>query len=260
MPRLARITIYPCKALDGHVLDHVGVTQAGTLAGDRAYALVDAAGAPINGKRHPQVHAVRCRWDADLRGAVVRHGDDERHLGIEDLPQWVAERTGMSVELRHDGLHGFPDDREAGGPTVVSTPTYDHVGSWFGLNVEAIRLRFRTNLEFDDCETFWEDRLYGEPGNRIAFRIGEVLVHGINPCRRCVVPTRDALTGAATPEFAKRFMAERRASLPPWVAAGRFTDNAYRLAVNTIIPASEAGKTLHVGDQVSLLGPIRADR
>src|SRR5581483_2540325 len=97
-------------------------------------------------------------------------------------------------------VNGFPDDLNAPGPTVISTATLRTVASWFpGLTVDDMRLRFRANLEIDGVEPFWEDRLYGEQGESVTIRIGRVTIEGVNPCQRCVVPTRDPSTGHIVP-------------------------------------------------------------
>ena len=57
-------------------------------------------------------------------------------------------------------------------------------------------------------------------------------MEGTNPCQRCVVPTRDSLTGAASSGFATEFARRRAATLPPWADRRRF-DHFYRLTVNT---------------------------
>jgi uncharacterized protein YcbX len=74
---------------------------------------------------------------------------------------------------------------------------------------------------------------------------------GINPCQRCVVPTRDALTGELTPSYAARFMAERQAALPAWAPAVRF-NHFNRLAVNTRLKAPGVAGTIAVGDTLEL--------
>jgi len=75
-------------------------------------------------------------------------------------------------------------------------------------------------------------------------------VDAINPCQRCVVPSRSALTGVQDTRFQKRFAELREAQLPAFAQRRPFT-HYYRLAVNTRIPPSEAGKLLRVGDPVT---------
>jgi uncharacterized protein YcbX len=115
-----------------------------------------------------------------------------------------------------------------------------------------MRIRFRANLEIGGSEPFWEDRLYGEPDTIVAFRIGRVILHGTNPCQRCVVPTRVTATGEVQSEFSQIFRARRQDTLPDWAAVSRF-NHYYRLAVNTQVPESEIGKTLHTGDEIEIV-------
>ena len=103
-----------------------------------------------------------------------------------------------------------------------------------------MRRRFRANVEFLDTDPFWEDRLYGA-----GFLVGDVRVHAVNPCQRCVVPARDPVTGETLVGFQNRFNQLRRDNLPDDAPADCFNHH-YRLAVNTHIDASEAGKFIHI--------------
>jgi uncharacterized protein YcbX len=155
-----------------------------------------------------------------------------------------------------NSVAGFPDDVKNYGPTVISTGTLAEVASWFPSFDEcSVRPRLRTNLEIGGVPPFWEDRLFTRPGAVVQFQIGDVLDEGTNPCQRCVVPTRDPHTGEAYPLFQKTVALERKELLPSWSTASRF-NHFYRLAVNTRIPASEAGKVLRVGDEIKILGEI----
>jgi hypothetical protein len=127
------------------------------------------------------------------------------------------------------------------------------ITTWFpGLTIDAVRDRFRANLEIDGVEPFWEDRLVGRRLGAVRFRVGEAEFLGTNPCARCIVPTRDARYGEPIRQFATAFARHRQASLPDWAPADRF-DHYYRLAVNT---RRVGGRpcTLHVGDELKILG------
>ncbi|NER99818.1 MAG: MOSC domain-containing protein, partial [Symploca sp. SIO1B1] len=142
----------------------------------------------------------------------------------------------------------------ANGPTVISTATIATAADWFtGISSEQMRQRLRANVEITDVKPFWEDRLFGDIDHIVEFQIGSIRFEGINPCARCIVPTRDPLTGQAYPNFQKIFVAQRQACLPSWVSSSRF-NHFYRLSVNTRIPDSEAGKILQVGDEVVVGG------
>jgi uncharacterized protein YcbX len=156
--------------------------------------------------------------------------------------------------LRQNVTNGFPDDPEAWGATIIAEATLVTVQSWYPeLSLEQIRLRFRTNLEIADTIAFWEDSLFAKAGETVAFRIGDVHFLGTNPCQRCPVPTRDPFTGQAYPEFSKIFSRQRAATLPSNIERSRF-NHFYRLALNTQIPLTEAGKILKLGSEYALIG------
>jgi len=93
--------------------------------------------------------------------------------------------------------------------------------------------------------------LFGPPGERVTFGIGNVRFLGNNPCQRCVVPSRDSQTGETTPKFQADFAKQREETLPAFVSRGRFS-HFYRAAVNTIVSESETGIWLRVCDTVNL--------
>ena len=106
-------------------------------------------------------------------------------------------------------------------------------------------------IEIGGVEPFWEDRLVGPASEPVAFRIGESAWLGVNPCQRCVVPTRDSATGDAIPSFQKTFALAREKQLPTWAPRDRF-NHFYRLAVNTKPAADTATKRLHICDPVEI--------
>ncbi|RMG34757.1 MAG: MOSC domain-containing protein [Planctomycetota bacterium] len=169
------------------------------------------------------------------------------------LKQWLSEALHRPVELVENPAAGFPDDENFNGPTVISTETLQAITEWFpDLSLDEVRRRFRANLEVAGAEVpFWEDRLYGPVGAVIPFRIGGVRFGGCNPCRRCVVPTRDSRSGRADADFIERFRQMRAATLPPWAERSRF-DHHYRLAVNTIVLDAGSTGVIAVGDPVVL--------
>jgi uncharacterized protein YcbX len=198
---------------------------------------------------------LRCAFDAEVK--EVRLWEDSSPVQFslyepEPIGRWLSDFFGFTVELKRDEKAGFPDDRTAFGPTIVSEASLEEVRSWYpGLSLESVRKRFRTNLELSGGEAFCEDHLYGPPETLKPFRIGEVNFLGHNPCQRCVVPTRDAGSGEALPGFQKKFMELRRQGLPEWANVKRF-NHYYRFAVNTSIPAQEVAKKLETGDPVLL--------
>jgi hypothetical protein len=255
-PALAAIRIYPIKALDAVSLPRARLLDGGALEGDRRLALFDDDGKYINGKRCPEIHRVRARYDlaADTVLLSAHAGSKEHPFSMthecDDMATWLGEALGRRVEIRRDERGGFPDDQDAPGPTIVGTASLEAVAAWFpGLSVESARRRFRSNLEIAGTQPFWEDGLYGEVGAAVRFRIGDVTIEGTNPCQRCVVPTHDPDTGETWPGFQAVFRERRRESLPAWATLARF-DHFYRFAVNTRVPVGQVGMTIAVGDPV----------
>jgi hypothetical protein len=260
MPHLARITIYPIKALDGVALTKTTLTPGGALAHDREYCLVDGDGKKINGKRTPMVHQVRAAFDLSAETVSLRGpgASEPRTFHLSDdrsaLEQWFTRYFGFPVFLRRDTHTGFPDDPYWKGPTVVGTQSLREVASWFpGLTEGETRHRFRANLEIDGSPPFWEDRLVAEEGSGVRFSIGTVVLEGMAPWPRCAVPSRDPLTGDEDGGFQRRFAEHRQATLPPWAPRERF-DHFYRFCVGTRV-LEHAGTALHVGDEVRLRAP-----
>ncbi|PSN10954.1 MOSC domain-containing protein [filamentous cyanobacterium CCT1] len=256
-PYLTRIDIFPVKSLDGVLVAEVKVLSSGALVGDRTYALFDSQGNVINGKRHAAIHRLRSAFSENREWITLAIDGNEPastfHLQRQrpELETWLGNYFQQPVIVQENHDLGFPDDTNAAGPTVVSTATLQTVASWYDLTLEEARRRFRTNLEIDGVPPFWEDQLFSADGSPMQFTIGNVVLMGINPCQRCIVPTRDALTGAATASFQKTFAQQRTATLPDWAPPQRF-NHFYKLAVNTNI-AGQGGRTLKTGDSVSLV-------
>jgi uncharacterized protein YcbX len=255
---LSRIDLFPIKSLDGVSVASARINCAGLLEHDRVYAIVDAAGAYVNGKRTNRVHLIRTTFAKDYREASFWiQGETQKQSFVLNEPgrisRWLSDFFGFAVQFVCEPINGFADDRVASGPTIVSEGSLQEIVRWFPeLTLEGARRRFRGNLEFGGAEPFSEDRLFGAPNELKPFRIGDISFLGHKPCQRCVVPSRDPESGIqSVPSFQKTFMALREKCLPPWANIDRF-DHYYRFAVNTSIPSSEAGKLLRVGDPVHL--------
>lgn len=256
MPQLAQIFLYPIKSLDGIAVTHASILPSGALNGDREFAIVDHQGRVINGKRTAAIHQIRACFDLSARTVSLRREGTEPQecfqLDAErsQLELWLSDCLGFAVHLIQNTEMGFPDDTDSPGPTLISTATLQTVAHWFpGLTLSNVRQRFRTNLEIADTAAFWEDQLFGQAETSRQFRIGEVQFDGINPCQRCIVPIRDPITGQAIANFQTTFIQQRQATLPDWVERTRF-NHFYRLAINTRLLPSEAGKVLQIHDRV----------
>jgi uncharacterized protein len=257
MPHLSHISIFPIKSLDRMATQSAELLPSGALKGDREFAIFDEDDRVVNGKRTAKVHGIRSQYEgitrsvtlsADGLGVETFHLDDDR----SGLESWLSEFFGFKVHLKQDLEMGFPDDPASLGPTVISTQTIAAVASWYqGMTLGEMRSRLRTNLELDAPEAFWEDRLFGAADEVREFSIGTVTFQGVNPCQRCIVPTRDSLSGESTSAFQKIFLKNRSATLPESVNRSRF-NHFYRLAVNT---RSIGGGIVTVGDLVENYNP-----
>jgi uncharacterized protein YcbX len=260
MPYLARILIYPIKSLDGIAVNQATILKSGALQYDREFAILDEQGRFVNGKRNSQVHLLRTSYNLEAQTVSIQiQGTEQTHVfhliqEKTELETWLSNFFGKTVQLQQNLLQGFPDDTNALGPTIISTATIETVANWFSeISTAQMRVRLRTNLEIAEVPSFWEDQLFTEADKIVQFQIGSVQFQGINPCQRCVVPTRDSITGKTYPNFQKIFTTKRQETLPSWVSKSRF-NHFYRLSVNTRIPESEAGKILKIGDEVKILG------
>jgi uncharacterized protein YcbX len=257
MAQVAALHVHPVKALDPVGVESAQIRTNGGLAWDRRYAILDAEGEYVNGKREQRIHRIRSAFDLEARTVTLReqgesdserfHLDDDR----EALAAWIGDVVGYPVEVVRADEGGFPDDTTNAGPTVIASATIEAVASWFdGIDPTEMRRRLRPNIVIGSVDPFWEDRCYADPGAVLPVEIGDVTVHGASPCQRCVVPLRDPDTGAETPGFRERFVERRKETLPEWADRAWF-DHYFRLMVNTRIPESEWAKSLSVGDRVA---------
>lgn len=263
--RLSRINLYPIKSFDGLAVERATVLASGALAGDRRWALRDARGECMNGKRYPKIHLLRALFSPKLEQVTLKSELDGRQETFPllnpagdvagrypDLEAWLGDFFGERVMIVENPRAGFPDDTESPGPTIVSNQTLAEIARWFELaNIDNARRRFRANLEIETSAPFWEDRLVTVADRVVDFSIGRVRFEGTNPCQRCPVPTRDPWTGEVRPGFARTFADQREATLPAWAEASRF-DHFYRLSVNTRPANVDGAGEICVGDELRI--------
>jgi uncharacterized protein YcbX len=266
MPTLDRITLYPVKSLDGVSVEEARVLPSGALEHDRRWRLVDMDGRVVNTKRTAAFHPMRAEFDLAEKLVSLSRWSDPPTAAAATFPlvpgregpcEWLSEALSIGVLLEERADGGFPDDRDAPGPTLVSTASLVEVARWFGFDLAESRRRFRANLEIGGCDAFWEDTLASParpglapsladlPGDIPAdpyaslpppepkeFSIGDARFRATNVCKRCVVPTRDSRSGTVTAHFRDAFEARRSRGLRPDVDASGW-GHLYRLGVNT---------------------------
>ncbi|HLP92159.1 MAG TPA: MOSC N-terminal beta barrel domain-containing protein [Nostocaceae cyanobacterium] len=258
MSYLAKILIYPIKSLDGVEVETVKILPSGALAGDRQFAIIDEQGKFVNAKRNDKIHLLRSEFCLESQSVSLQiPGSSSKqvfHLDADrqELATALSDFFGFAVTLIENKITGFPDDTNYPGATVISVASLTEVASWFpGVSVEEMRRRIRANIEIDGVPAFWEDQLFADSEEPVSFVVGDVIFWGIQPCPRCVVPTRDANTGAVYPNFQKIFVEKRQATMPAWTAKSRFS-HVYSLSINTRLPASETGKILQLGNKIEI--------
>jgi hypothetical protein len=261
LPLLDRITIHPFKSLDGMEVKEATISRGGCLLHDREFALRDRDGQMVIGKTNALVHTLRTKFDLDSQTISLRREGEASWQPFhwfreqKQLEAFFSDHFGTPIELVRDTTGRLLDIPDQSGATVVSTASLQTVGEWFPtLDFPQVRRRFRTSLEISGVPAFWEDRLFGDRDHAVEFTVGEVTFVGISPRARCVVPTRDPVTGEPTSLFPRTFAKGRAASLPDWSRL-REHPHAYYLAVDCLIPASEVGKLLRVGDPVVIVDP-----
>ncbi|MBE9051341.1 MOSC N-terminal beta barrel domain-containing protein [Nostocales cyanobacterium LEGE 11386] len=258
MPYLAKILLYPIKSLDGVEVEQARVLTSGALEYDREFAIFDGQGKFVNGKRNGKIHLLRSQFDILNRtiSLQIPQQDSPRMFDLDEeqpaLAATLSDFLGFAVTLARNPVMGFPDDTHSPGPTVISTATLTEVASWFpGLSVDDMRRRIRANIEIGGVPPFWEDQLFSKPSDTVCLRVGDVSWFGVNPCQRCVVPTRNPDSGAAYPNFQKIFVQQRQATLPEWVDSSYF-NHFYRLSVNTRLALSASEGILQIGNKIDI--------
>lgn len=260
--RLAGIRLHPIKSLDAVSVLESRIGPGGGLEFDRVWALYSADGQWVNGKSTSAIHQIRATFPPDLRSVIlshhpVAHAQSAREIAFPSdtasAAEWFSAFFKQEIRVQY-AAEGFPDDSIRNGPMVISTATLQTVCDWFPeLDLEESRRRFRTPLEIDGVPAFWEDQLFRErEDDPVPFRIGDVHFEGTNPCPRCAVPVRDSRNGTEIVGFQKRFSEARRTHWPAWARTPERIKHFYHLGINTRVALTEAGKTLRVGDDVSL--------
>ena len=259
-PKLGRIRIYPFKSLDPIECRTAQFTSAGSLKEDRRFAFLLPNGKFFNAKNDPRIHQICLQYDPSAQSYEFSIRDTNNRIqidlseGFEKLEHWMLTQLKVQVKVTENGDQGFPDDLQASGPTVISRGTIEAIAAWYpSLTPDDIRNRFRANLEIENVPPFWEDRLCAEKGaGDVEFQIGNATLRGINPCQRCVVPSRDQQTGESFANFSKHFLVERQKSLPLWAPRSQF-NHFYRAAINTTAQNNDDSGPIKLGDEIKTL-------
>jgi uncharacterized protein YcbX len=239
MPYLARLNVAPVKST---ALQHprtVELTRFG-IPSNRRFHLVDERGRLFTGGDHGPLVRISSTFDreAETLSLVFPDGStvtaEADRLGAAQVTDFwgrpVSGRivTGPFAEAI-GALVGRPlqlvrADEEGDGSDVhrlslVSWPSVRDLGSRSDRS-DLDPLRFRMDLELDDCQPYEEDSWEGQ-----AVRIGGAVVRLLGPIPRCVVTTRDPSTGRKDFDTLKR-ISEYRALMerPRGVPFGMYAE------------------------------------
>jgi uncharacterized protein YcbX len=257
MPVLKDIRIYPIKALDGVSVSSCQMTAGGALMNDRRFMLIDGNGKRLNGKCCEKLFRVRAEYDLGamtvtfhIFGETTKNKFQLQHDNKE-IAKYFSKWLGFPVAFIENSEKGFPDDEVANGPTIVSEASLHEVAGWFDgmMTVEELIRRFRVNLIVGETEPFWEDRLFGAVNEERFFTIGETIFLGVNPCQRCIVPTRNPDTGERHEKFQQIFIRFREKKLGRGVEKDRF-NHYYRFTTNTKWANAQPIRYLKVDDSI----------
>ena len=259
-PVIKRITIYPIKSLDGISLSKAKVVDGGCLEHDREYAIVDDNGKFVNCKSNVLVHMLRSDINFEDEVIFFRHELEptwnQFHLQNDEtaINKFLSSFFKMKVSLHKSPEGKFLDIPVKSGVTALSTASLETVAGWFkNIKLEEARKRFRATLEISGVPAFWEDRLFYQKGIAVEFKIGEVLLYGLSPRARCVVPSRHPKNGETIHAFQKSFALQRAANLPNWSPLNNY-NHAYYLSVDCYLPKTEFGKRINTGYEITITG------
>ncbi|HRK18407.1 MAG TPA: MOSC domain-containing protein [Hyphomicrobiaceae bacterium] len=228
--KLKSIHRYPVKSMRGETPGAAQVERQG-LAGDRRYMLVDEQGNFITAREVPALLAIRTMvTDDGLQLTLAGHGSvdvatpgeqaqramvsvwgDEVPARIADVMvnDWLSRSIRQPVRLAYlsdptarcvDRSYGGPDDVVSfadGFPLLLTTEaSLDDLNGRIAerrmdVSDGLVMDRFRPNLVISGSAPWDEDcwRLV---------RIGAVRFRVVKPCSRCVLTTRDPVTGEKT--------------------------------------------------------------
>jgi MOSC domain-containing protein len=211
-PRVAWISFTPVKGLRLRQLDTTDLTPDG-IPGDRAFFLVDADGAMVNGKRLGPLVTVTAAHDAAAGRLALRFPDGREVAGAVELGAPEDVRFfGLSLRARplagpfaealseHAGaplrLVAAPPERPGvdrgrdGAVTLLSRASLERLREQSGTADPVDPRRFRMTFGVDGVEAHAEDGWRGRD-----VRLGEALLRVTGNVGRCAVTTRNAETG-----------------------------------------------------------------
>jgi hypothetical protein len=200
---------YPVKSMAGEPVEHLAVDARGA-AGDRTHALLffhKDAWRRLTARQASRMLA----WSASYGQADVDpdnpppprlRGPDGRTYSWGDpgLPDALSADLGRPVRLHRD-IAGQQDRPQT--LLLTTEATRADVEATLGRSLDVRRFRPNLHVEVDApafAEHAWEGR---------RLRVGDVELELLDPCVRCVIPTRDPDTQERWPELLRWLARER---------------------------------------------------
>jgi uncharacterized protein len=229
-PRVAWISFTPVKGLRVRELPETELTADG-VPGDRAFFLVDDAGAMANAKRHGELLSVFADHDVAAARLTLRFPDGRQvaapvelgdplpvrfyRMTIQARPLTgplsaaLSEHAGARLRLvaAPGGRYGFlgVDRGRDGAVTLLSTASLERLREVAGAENAVDARRFRMTFGIDGVPAHEEDRWIGRD-----VRVGEALLRVRGNVGRCAVTTRDPDGGAVDFQTLHHLAAYRR--------------------------------------------------
>lgn len=217
---LSEINIYPIKSCKGFSAESWDLEPRG-FRHDRRWMLVDDEGKFLTQREFPRMTLISVEVKSDHLSVVAPkmeplhvpfHLNSDKHIpvvvwndGVEaisvgDEPaEWFSEFLGISCKLVTmtersirpvNAMYSVNNDvvsfADAFPLLLISDGSLADLNS--RLEVPIPMKRFRPNLVVNGCEPFAED-------NWKKIMIGDVLLHVVKPCARCVITTVNPETG-----------------------------------------------------------------
>lgn len=209
MRTIARFNVSPVKSMRLHHPSQVRLERWG-VPGNRAFYLVRPDGRLFTASAFGPLLAVRPRYDPEgerlvlefpdgssVRGAVTAGRSVTTDFfgrpvtGREVGGPWaeaLSAYTGQSVLLmRPERLGDGNDDAPV---SLSSTASARELGRRSGRAQGGDSRRFRMTVEIEGCTPHEEDTWVGS-----TVRLGEAVVEVVSPVGRCVITTKDPVTG-----------------------------------------------------------------
>jgi uncharacterized protein YcbX len=223
---VAWIAVAPVKAMALVQLEHATLTRTG-IAGDRAFAVVDAESRRVGGKRIGTLALIRPSYDPPTGRLALRFPDGSVVDGTVEVgapieamfstarmvkpvigPWSEAISTWAGQPLRLVAVADAGNGLDRGpSASLLSTAALASLAEAGGESRPLDGRRFRMNFGIDGVDAYAEDGWIGR-----SVRVGGAVVRPVGNVGRCAVTTQDPDTGR--PSFdTLRFLQQTRGTM-----------------------------------------------